>query len=133
MATEIIKKLLGVTRNKKKQHNKYFILAKSKLNSIETLISQALIDLEIISHEEFKTIVNEKEKYEKMKESIKMIKVVTNQIKILKTIKVLVEMMKMHYIYIYIYIYTYIYLNIYKMFKTSLKTWEERGTHIRIV
>ena len=70
-----------------------------------------------------------------MKESIKMIKVVTNQIKILKTIKVLVEMMKMHYIYIhiYIYIYTYIYLNIYKMFKTSLKTWEERGTHIRIV
>ena len=129
MATEIIKKLSGVTRNKKKQHNKYFMLAKSKLNSIETLISQALIDLEIISHEEFKTIVNEKEKYEKMKESIKMIKVVTNQIKILKTIKVLVEMMKMHYIYIYIYIY----LNIYKMFKTSLKTWEERGTHIRIV
>ena len=36
------------------------MLAKSKLNSIETLISQALIDLEIISHEEFKTIVNEK-------------------------------------------------------------------------
>ena len=73
------------------------MLAKSKLNSIETLISQALIDLEIISHEEFKTIVNEKEKYEKMKESIKMIKVVTNQ----------EQMMKMYYIYIYIYIYTY--------------------------
>ena len=34
------------------------MIAKSKLNSIETLISQALIDLEI-SHEEFKTIVNE--------------------------------------------------------------------------
>ena len=49
------------------------MLAKSKLNSIETLISQALIDLEI-SHEEFKKIVNEKEKYEKMKESIRMIK-----------------------------------------------------------
>ena len=43
------------------------MLAKSKLNSIETLISQALIDLEV-SHEEFKTIVNEKEKYERMKE-----------------------------------------------------------------
>ena len=42
------------------------MLAKSKLNSIETLISQALIDLEI-SREEFKTIVKEKEKYEKMK------------------------------------------------------------------
>ena len=49
------------------------ILAKSKLNTIETLISQALIDLEI-SYEKFKTIVKEKEKYEKMKESIRMIK-----------------------------------------------------------
>ena len=39
------------------------MLAKIKLNSIETLISQALIDLDI-SHEEFKTILNEKEKYQ---------------------------------------------------------------------
>ena len=39
------------------------MLAKSKLDSIETLMSQALIDLEI-SHEAFKTIVNEKEKYD---------------------------------------------------------------------
>ena len=46
------------------------MLAKSKLNSIETLMSQALVDL-YISHEEFKTIVNEKEKYEHMKESIR--------------------------------------------------------------
>ena len=44
------------------------MLAKSKLNSIETLISQAL------SHEKFKTIVNEKEKYEQMKESIRITK-----------------------------------------------------------
>ena len=36
------------------------MLAKSKLNSIETLITQALIDIEI-SHEEFITILNEKE------------------------------------------------------------------------
>ena len=49
------------------------MLAKSKLNSIETLMSQALIDLDI-SHEEFKTIVNEKKKYEQMKESIRNIK-----------------------------------------------------------
>ena len=42
------------------------MLAKSKLNSIETLISQALIDLDI-SHEEFIRILNEKNKYEKMK------------------------------------------------------------------
>ena len=46
------------------------MLAKSKLNSIETLMSQALIDLDI-NHEEFKTIVNEKEKYEQMRESIR--------------------------------------------------------------
>ena len=38
------------------------MLAKSKLNSIETLMFQTLIDLDI-SHEEFKTIVNEKKKY----------------------------------------------------------------------
>ena len=46
------------------------MLAKSKLNSIETLISQALIDMEI-SHEEFVTILNEKYKYEKMKENLR--------------------------------------------------------------
>ena len=54
------------TRKKRKKHNKIVMLAKSKLNNIETLISQSLIDLDI-SHEEFKTIVNEKEKYEQMK------------------------------------------------------------------
>ena len=46
------------------------MLAKSKLNSIETLISQALIDMEI-SHEEFITILNEKDKYEKMKDNLR--------------------------------------------------------------
>ena len=46
------------------------MLAKSKLNSIESLVSQALIDLDI-SHEEFKTTVDEKEKYDQMKESIR--------------------------------------------------------------
>ena len=59
-----------MTRKKKKKHNKIVILAKDKLNSIERLISQASIDLDI-SHEEFKTIVNEKEKYEQMKENIR--------------------------------------------------------------
>ena len=46
------------------------MLAKSKLNSIETLISQALIDMEI-THEEFVTVLNEKDKYEKMKENLR--------------------------------------------------------------
>ena len=48
------------------------MLAKSKLNSIESLISQALIDMKI-SHEEFITILKEKDKYEKTKENVKSI------------------------------------------------------------
>ena len=44
------------------------MMAKSKLNSIETLAFQALIDMEI-SHEEFITILKEKDEYEKMKEN----------------------------------------------------------------
>ena len=55
LTTGIVKKLLNITRNKKKKHDKILMLAKSKLNSIETLVSQALIDMEI-SHEEFITI-----------------------------------------------------------------------------
>ena len=46
------------------------MLAKSKLNIIETLISQALIGMEI-SHEEFVTILKEKVKYENMKENLR--------------------------------------------------------------
>ena len=46
------------------------MLVKSKLNSIETLTSQALIDMEI-SREEFITILKETDKYEKMKENLK--------------------------------------------------------------
>ena len=65
--------MLKITRNKTNKHNKIVILAKSKLNSMEILISEAVLDFEI-SHEEFKTIANEKEKYEKMKEDIRMIK-----------------------------------------------------------
>ena len=46
------------------------MLAKSKLNSIETLVSQALIDVEI-SHEEVIAVFKEKSKYEKMKENVR--------------------------------------------------------------
>ena len=46
------------------------MLAKSKLNSFETQISQALIGTEI-SHEEFITILSEKYKYEKMKDDLR--------------------------------------------------------------
>ena len=50
------------------------MLARSKLNSIEKLISQALIYLEI-SHEEYKTITNEGENYRKLKENIRIKKI----------------------------------------------------------
>ena len=50
LTTGIVKKLLSIIRNKKKKHNKILMLAKSKLNSIETVISQAMTDMEI-SHE----------------------------------------------------------------------------------
>ena len=66
LSTGIIKKLLNMTRKKKKKHDKILMLAESKFNSIETLISQALNDLNI-GHEEFITILNEKDNYERMK------------------------------------------------------------------
>ena len=44
LTTGIVKKLLSITRNKKKKHDKILVLAKSKLKSVETLVSQALID-----------------------------------------------------------------------------------------
>ena len=48
------------------------MLTKSKLNNIESLVCQALIDMEI-SHEEFITILEEKDKYEKMKENVRIL------------------------------------------------------------
>ena len=71
ISTGIIKKLLKTTRNKKKKHNKIVMLARSKLNSIESKISKALMDNEI-SHEDFETIINEEKKYRELKESIRM-------------------------------------------------------------
>ena len=48
------------------------MLAKSKSNNIESLVSQALIDMKI-SHEEFIKILKEKDKYERMKENVRNI------------------------------------------------------------
>ena len=70
LTTGIVKKLLNITRNKKKKHDKILMLAKSKLNSTETLMSQALIDLDI-SHEEFIRFLKKKDKYKKMKENLR--------------------------------------------------------------
>ena len=59
--TGLVKKLLKATRNKKKKHNKIVLLARSKLNSIESKIFGALINNQI-SHEDFITIINEEKK-----------------------------------------------------------------------
>ena len=50
--------------------NKILMLAKIKLNSIETFVSQALIHMEII-HEKSVKILKDKDKYEKMKENVR--------------------------------------------------------------
>ena len=71
VTTGFVKKLLKTTKDKKKKHNKIVMLARSKLNSIESKISKALMDNEI-SHEDFETIINEEKKYRELKESIRM-------------------------------------------------------------
>ena len=70
LTTGISKKLLSIKRNKKKKHYAILMLVKSKLTRTETLVLQALIDMEI-SHEEFNTIMREKDIYEKMKENVR--------------------------------------------------------------
>ena len=64
----IVKKLLNITRKKRKSMIKF--LCWLKPNSIETFISQALIDMDM-SNEEYVTILKEKDKYEKMKDNLR--------------------------------------------------------------
>ena len=66
ITTGFVKKFLKTIRNKKKKHNKIVMLARSKLNSIESKISEALINNEI-SHEDFMIILNEQTKYRELK------------------------------------------------------------------
>ena len=69
--SEFIISLLKTIRNKKKNHNKIVMLARSKLNSIKRKISKALMDNEI-SHEDFEKIINKEKNYRELKESIRM-------------------------------------------------------------
>ena len=70
ISTGINKSLLKATKKRKKKHNKIIELAKSKLNTIDMLLSSALNDSKI-SHEEFTNIIAEKNMYENMEENIK--------------------------------------------------------------
>ena len=58
----IVKNLLKTTRNRKKKHNQIIMLARSKLNSIESKVSEALTNNEI-SYEDFTTIINKERNY----------------------------------------------------------------------
>ena len=73
VTTGVVKIFLNITRKKKKKHNKIIALARNKLNVIENLISQALIDFEI-THEEFSKIIYEKNNYELIIDNIRNVK-----------------------------------------------------------
>ena len=68
-----IRKYKSIIKKKKKKHDKIVLLSKSKFNSIEVLISKALID-SVISHDEFVLINNGRKEYNDMKEEIKNLK-----------------------------------------------------------
>ena len=84
------KKVVKATRNKKKKHNKFVMRARSKLNSIESKISEAMINNEI-SHEDFTTIINEEKKHRELKESIRKM---NSQIKKYRELKESIRMIK---------------------------------------
>ena len=65
-----IKKYKSIIKKKRKKHDKIVLLPKSKLNSIEVLISKALIDSNI-NHEKFVLINNVVKDFYGMKEEMK--------------------------------------------------------------
>ena len=71
IGTGISKSLLKLTKKRKKKHNKIIALAKNKLNTIDTLLSSALNDSKVFSHEESSNIITEANIYENIKENIK--------------------------------------------------------------
>ena len=73
----VIKKYESITNKKKKKYEKVVLSAKPKLNSIEVLISRALINL-VISHDDFILINLALKKYNEMKEKIKSLKTYIN-------------------------------------------------------
>ena len=70
IGTSISKSLLKLTKKRKKKHSKIIVLAKNKLNTIDTLLSSSLNNSKI-SHEEFTNIITEANIYENIKENIK--------------------------------------------------------------
>ena len=73
------KNVVKIKRNKK-EHIKVVLLARSKLNSTEKIISKALLDNEI-SHEDFTAIINEEKNHQELKEIIRLMKSQRNDTK----------------------------------------------------
>ena len=86
IGTGISKSLLKVTKKRKKKHNKIIALAKNKLNTIDTLLSNTLNDSEI-SHKEFSNIITEANIYENIRENIKELTAEPNTKEKLTTLK----------------------------------------------
>ena len=78
IGTGISKSLLKLTKKRKKKHNKIIILAKNKLNTIDTLLSSALNDSEI-SHEEFTNVITKTNIHENIKENIKKLTIESSE------------------------------------------------------
>ena len=68
-----IKRYKSIIQNKKNNHDEIVLLVKSKLNSIEVLISKALMD-SVIIHDKFFLINNFLKEYDEMREEIKNLK-----------------------------------------------------------
>ena len=60
----LVKKLLKTTRNKRKKHNKIVMLTRTKLNSKESKLAEALMS----KPEDFMTIINEERIYRELNE-----------------------------------------------------------------
>ena len=69
ITTGFVKRFLKTTSNKNKKHYKIVKIARSKLNSTESKISEALINNEV-SHEDFMTIMNEEKKYLELRKAL---------------------------------------------------------------
>ena len=86
ITTGFVKKFLKTIRNKKKKHNKIVMLARSKLNDIESKISEVLANNEIC-HEDVMIIINEEKKYRELKESIRMMNTQRRDVEKIKLIE----------------------------------------------
>ena len=80
IGTGISKSLLKLTKKRKKKHNKLIVLAKNKLNMIDTLLFSTLNDSEI-SNEEFTNVINEANIYENIKKNIKELTIEPSSLK----------------------------------------------------